>query len=69
MKPTINSEQLEISIATSAIKRRRFVKPCRPARAHWWFDQMRRVVEQAAEWPPHTPLPPEQIGLPLTRGR
>ena len=31
--------------------------------AHWWFDQMRQVVEQAMDWEPAPRFQPEQLGL------
>ncbi len=33
-------------------------------RAHWWFDQMRQVVERAIDWEPAPRFRPEQIWLP-----
>jgi len=62
------SQQLEMGIAAGAVRKRRPAKPCRPARARWWFEQMRRVVEQATEWPARRTQPPRQITLPLVRG-
>jgi hypothetical protein len=69
MKPATLIQQLEIGIEAVIVRRRRPAIPCRPARARWWFDQMRRVVEQAADRSSGRPFPPEQISLPLGRGR
>jgi hypothetical protein len=63
MKPANLIQQLEIGIETVIVRRHRPAQPCRPARARWWFDQMRRVVEQAADWPSRRPLPQgEKLG-------
>src|SRR5687767_1989087 len=37
------------------------------ARAAWWFQQMRRVVDSAVEWRPTPPARPEQVTLDLRR--
>lgn len=66
---TISSQQLEISLTSRYRRGRRPVQPCRVPRARWWFSQMRRAVDQAAEWSPATATRTEQIHLPLAAGR
>ena len=63
---TMNSQQLEISLHSRYRRSRRPVRLCRVPRARWWFSQMRRVVDQAAEWTPSATVRTEQIHLPLT---
>lgn len=63
MKPT-NTQQLEISLPAPAFTRRRAAKPCRPARAQWWFERMHRVVDAASAEAPQ-PAPVAQPVLPL----
>ena len=36
----------------------------RLSRANWWFQQMREVVDKAADWRPSPPARPEQIYFP-----
>ena len=36
----------------------------RLSRANWWFERMRRVVEEAIDWKPVPAPRPEQIWLP-----
>jgi hypothetical protein len=48
----MNQQQLEIGLPQrplNAAKRRRQL---RAARARWWFDRMRSVVESSGEWTP-----------------
>ena len=33
-----------------AIRAKRAVRPCTRARASWWFDQMRRVVDEGLDY-------------------
>lgn len=66
---TMNSQQLEISLTSRSRRGRRAVRPCRVQRARWWFSQMRRVVDQAADWAPSSAVSTEQIHLPLAAGR
>lgn len=65
----VNTQQLEISLTTRYRRGRRPARPCRVPRARWWFSQMRRVVDQAAEWTPATNVQSEQIHLPLAASR
>ncbi|HLP78035.1 MAG TPA: hypothetical protein VK327_14085 [Candidatus Paceibacterota bacterium] len=34
------------------------------ARASWWFERMRQVVDRALDWQPVPPARPEQIWFP-----
>jgi hypothetical protein len=43
--------ELPSSGARRGQRRIREVKPCGRARADWWFDQMRRVVEEGRDFP------------------
>ncbi len=36
--------------------------------AHWWFDQMRKAVDEAMDWQPVAPVRPEQTRLLLVAG-
>jgi hypothetical protein len=36
----------------------------RLSRANWWFERMRRAVDQAFDWQPAPPARPEQIWFP-----
>jgi len=51
-------QQLEIKLETRKPCRRTYPSHQRRARARWWFDQMRTVVDTAADWKPAA-LPPE----------
>jgi len=66
---TMNTQQLEISLPSRNRRRRSHSRPCRVTRARWWFSQMRRVVDQAAEWSPVSSVHSEQIHLPLATSR
>ena len=54
-------QQLEIKLEQTKPCRRTYPSHQRRARARWWFDQMRAVVEGAPEWKP-LPLP-DQTGV------
>jgi hypothetical protein len=41
----------------------------RAQRAHWWFQQMRRVVDRARDWQSAPPARPEQVYLSLVGRR
>jgi hypothetical protein len=59
-----NNEQLELGFngTQSRIFGRR--REQRVARAKWWFDKMRKTVENAMDWQDQTPLRSEQIWMP-----
>ena len=64
LKP-MNKHQLEISLPMTAAVRRRERKPCRPARAQWWFERMRRVVDAAPDQPATAMRPAHRVALPI----
>jgi hypothetical protein len=51
-------QQLEIKLEQTKPCRRTYPSHNRRARARWWFDQMRAVVEDAPDWPAATPVKP-----------
>ena len=65
----MSNTQMELGFegAQRAMTPRR--RETRATRAAWWFSQMRRVVDQAAEWTPSSSAPSEQIHLPLATSR
>lgn len=58
--------QLEISFGSAGTRRLQPPKLSRRARARWWFDRMRHVVNQALDWKPAPAARPVQIRLTLT---
>jgi hypothetical protein len=66
---TMNNQQLEIRLPTAACRRPGNYRQRRVSRARWWFSQMRRVVDEAAEWTSSPVGPQEQTRLPLAQGR
>jgi hypothetical protein len=52
-------QQLEIKLEQTKPCRRTYPSHNRRARARWWFDQMRAVVDNATDWPVATPAKPE----------
>ena len=69
MKQITNKQQLEITLPTAACRRPGNYRQRRVSRARWWFNQMRRVVDEAIEWAPAPAARPEQPQLPLAQGR
>ena len=66
--------QLEMTLAAPAptpapALRRSFRRQRRIPSAHWWFDQMRKAVDDAMDWQPAPPARPEQTSLLLVAGR
>lgn len=47
---TMNTTQLEITLKVRPCLRSAVRRQHRMTRAHWWFAQMRRVVDQAGTW-------------------
>ena len=45
-------QQLEIKLEQTKPCRRTYPSHQRRARARWWFDQMKIVVDRAPEWKP-----------------
>ena len=62
-------EQIELSFETARRLRSARPRTRRPSRAHWWFSQMRRVVDGAFDWQSGPAPRPEQTYLGLARGR
>ena len=66
--------QMELTLAAPAHApvpafRRSFRRQRRLPSAHWWFDQMRKAVDEAMDWQPAPPVRPEQTSLLLVEGR
>jgi len=55
--------QLEIVFGVSGPARRTYRRRSRMNRAHWWFRQMRLVVDQTADWEPAPTPPTRSAGL------
>ncbi|NBV21504.1 MAG: hypothetical protein EBS05_06215 [Proteobacteria bacterium] len=57
--------QMELTLANATPAYRRAVRRQRrlPS-AHWWFDQMRKAVDEAIDWQP-SPVRTEQTYLTL----
>ncbi len=43
--------QMELGLAVSRVNERQQARLLRRRRAQWWFNQMREVVDRAADWP------------------
>ena len=69
MKQITNKQQLEITLPTATCRRPGNYRQRRVSRARWWFNQMRRVVDDAIAWTPAPAARPEQSQLPLAQGR
>ncbi len=60
--------QLELELdRTATFRPHNLRRQRRLQRAHWWFEQMRQVVDRALDRRPVPPAPPEQVYFPLTR--
>lgn len=57
----IVTQQLEFSITDPQPAPRPATSASHVTRARWWFTKMRQVVDQAIEWHPAPPAPPQQI--------
>lgn len=56
--------QMELTLAASTpAYRRAHRRQRRMPSAHWWFDQMRKAVDEAMDWQPARPARPEQTRL------
>jgi hypothetical protein len=62
-------EQMELGLAGANRCPRAARRERRLNRAHWWFDQMRQVVDRAIDWEPAPRFQPEQIWLPEDKSR
>lgn len=61
--------QMELTLAAPALAHRRaFRRQRRLPSAHWWFDQMRKAVDEAIDWQPAQTARPEQADLLLAGG-
>ena len=57
------SRQLELGLDSRTRMPLRGRSRGRTNRAHWWFEKMRGVVQEAQEWAPATPSSREPPGL------
>jgi hypothetical protein len=58
--------QLELAFAHASAARFVEPRPRRQSRAHWWFQRMRQIVDEACDWQPALAPRPEQTWLPNT---
>ena len=65
----MNKHQLEIKLALTPATRRRESRQRNAARAQWWFERMRRVVDATVECRPVSPRQSRQSTLPLLPNR
>ena len=65
----MKTNQLEIVLPKLQDCTLRHARQQRQGRARWWFAQMRRVVDEAADWAPAPASRPQQTNLPLTGAR
>jgi hypothetical protein len=57
----LNSNQMELGLdSKTALRAAAARRQNRLQRAQWWFKQMRRVVNNAMDWPPASNGRPEQ---------
>lgn len=62
--------QMELTLAAPAPTfRHAHRRQRRLPSAHWWFDQMRKAVDDAMDWQPVPPARPEQSSLLLVSGQ
>ena len=64
----MNTEQIEIGFHTN-LPHPPSRKARRRHRAHWWFQRMRSVANQALDWKPAPAARPQQIYLALAKSR
>ena len=62
--------QMELTLANATPAYRRAARRQRrlPS-AHWWFDQMRKAVDEAMDWQPAPTVRPTQTHLSLATGQ
>ena len=58
---------MELSLETTSSSRPRIHRVRRQRRAHWWFQQMRQMVERALDHEAAVPPRSEQIYFSLPR--
>lgn len=63
----MKDNQIELSFSSTSSRRRNSRRQRRLRRAHWWFEQMRQLVNQAMDRRPAPTPRPEQIFLQLAR--
>ena len=59
-------QQMEMGLEAGAPARCPRKNQPRRSRAHWWFQQMRVLVNSAVDWRPAPPARPEQTYLTLS---
>lgn len=64
MTTTLNDQQLELGLPGTPRAPRAARREQRLARAAWWFNKMRAVVNGAMDWPPTDAPRPQQAFLP-----
>ena len=64
MITTLNDQQLELGLNGALRTPRLARREQRLARAAWWFNKMRAVVNGAMDWPPTDAPRPQQTFLP-----
>ena len=69
MKLIMKKTQLEMSFQACNPCRPSRGNQRRPSRAHWWFSQMRQVVDGAFDWKSAPQPRPEQTFFRLASGR
>ncbi len=47
----LSGETAQLDFDLTLPRRKRVVRPCSRERAAWWFDLMRRVVDEELEFP------------------
>ena len=65
----MTNEQLELSLAANRSTQIPPRRESRQSRAAWWFDQMRRVVNNAMDWDTVPEPRPEQSWLEISHRR
>lgn len=61
------TRQLELAFGSKNRRRAKRSSQERVSRAQWWFQQMRRAVNEALDWSATPPARPEQTWLLPTR--
>lgn len=65
----MTNQQLELSLTGSQPAHLPAQRNSRPARAAWWFSQMRQIVSQAIDWQAAPEPRPEQPWLGISHHR
>jgi hypothetical protein len=56
----MNDSQMELGLAEGPAFTGRIQPPHRRGRARWWFERMRRIVDEAFDWQAVPEPPPRQ---------